>query len=256
MKKLALLLLSLIFVTPLFAEQEQTFIDAYAKKFEKKLPKLERITNGILSKLPLEGNWRDYDKLYIPELIIRKDPPKEGATPELLLTYLLDAKIYYEDCAIFSDGKFVGVVEKWFVNAGPSFSYADGKMEKIIKYKKLRRYRLIHEPRIERYEAIFSIAPDYTFTVGGGLFLYGTFVIKDDKVSVVVDLDHLDEVYENPHMKKESPVENIKAVSKHIYGKYYLIPIDNYIEFYDEFHPVAGDISGIFNGRPNIEMKG
>lgn len=102
MKTLTLFLVSLFLAVPAFSQiSEQEFIDIYAEKFEKKFPKFERITNRVLSKLPLDKEPAEYSKLYITELILTQAPPEEGPVVETC-SNILPMPLYIFTTVLFS----------------------------------------------------------------------------------------------------------------------------------------------------------
>lgn len=252
MKTLTLFLVSLFLAVPAFSQiSEQQFIHIYAKKFEKKFPKFERITNRVLSKLPLDKEPAEYSKLYITELIITQAPPEEGPVVENLLQYLADATLYYHECVIFDSNEVILNIEDWYSNSKPKFSYIKesefGKkvLPGIPKYKGIRKMQL--QPfEVERFEAIKSLNADYAFTVKGRTSSFvGTFIIKNQKVFVMLESGSEDE---------NTSLHAIPSTNG-----YCLIPIKDYIENFNDFHFFFldyFDFKDYFNGKRATEVIG
>lgn len=251
MKTIALLSLALFLAVPSFSQiSEQQFIDVYAQKFEKKLPKFERITNRVLSKLPLDKEPAEYSKLYITELILTQAPPEDGPVVENLLQYLADATLYYHECVIFDNNDIILNIEDWYANSKPSFSYIkDSEFGKKIlpgpKHKGIRNI-LLQPFIIERFEAIKSLNADYAFTVKGRTASFvGTFIIKDQKVFVMLESGSQDE---------NRSLHTIPATNG-----YCLISINDYIENFNDFHFFFldyFDFKDYFNGKRATEVIG
>lgn len=249
MKTLTLFLVSLFLAVPAFSQiSEQQFIDIYAEKFEKKFPKFERITNRVLSKLLLDKEPAEYSKLYITELILTQAPPEEGPVVENLLQYFADATLYYYECVIFDNNDIILNIEDWYANSKPWFSYIkDSEFGKKIlpgpKHKGIRNI-LLQPFKIERFEAIKSLNADYAFTARSNTFFNGTFIIKNDRVFVMLESSSQD--------------ENTRLHAIPVTNEYCLIPIEDYIVNFNLFHPFMKftDFKDFFNGKRATEAIG